>query len=506
MDPVSKAVRRTCDAVCRQCELAAVCAMAPTFLRLGAGRGERRPHPSAEELSSVALVLRGSDPSCSRGLLKAMADPDPARAHAAGCLLASVWWDTPEKIVPFIEAIAEKAGGKSPRPLASYEGQIVRVAALLQPPGLGALLSRPHPVGRAEDPEEVDAYGAIRAIASLLSRELTPAEWAGALEAADPLATRCSFVLREPDEGETLDLFFAARLGGKTAVFYLRRDAAGDERLTSIDAVRVSSILARLFKVFDSDERKCYRLFAKICRYLNKHAEEFSAARLLEGFRSLTKDDLFVLAMYAPNLARLMERQLEWNGLYRLVKYLHNFKGVWPQEPGRASEAHAKVFSHRRKLLDLVQGIGRDTFKDFCRTLFRIAAAFHDAPHLSSVMFRLGEVAYFMTALVGLNPKGLEISLEGENPLAYIAYGMQPPSKTPEKRYQRLRRVAERFAGSSPEVNSVRQGLYYMAKTHGFQSEEEFADAMMARSGAARGDGGAAGEGSEADESSAGGE
>ena len=65
------------------------------------------------------------------------------------------------------------------------------------------------------------------------------------------------------------------------------------------------------------------------------------------------------------------------------------------------------------------------------------------------------------------------MSLEGDNPLAFIGYGMQPASEEPEKRYQKLRKHIERFPGG-PLRQAIEQGLSYLARTHDYDDLESF--------------------------------
>jgi hypothetical protein len=137
---------------------------------------------------------------------------------------------------------------------------------------------------------------------------------------------------------------------------------------------------------------------------------------------------------------------------------------------------------------------GKEPFAQLCRAVFRIAESYRAGPASSDLIYKIGEVAYLLTAVQGFNAKGLELSLSGRNPLAFIAYGLQPvapkESGALAYRYRRLSEARARLAatngnGKAHDANvdlvwAIDQGLAYMAATHGFETVEALAKAAAA--------------------------
>ncbi|MHC4393347.1 MAG: hypothetical protein ACYS22_18800, partial [Planctomycetota bacterium] len=432
-----------------------------------------------------------------RELLEVLSSREEELQLIAGCLLAETFWDSPERLVRLLEGIAAK--GPMARKLTSFEEHVMRAAALLQDPAVPPLLRGRYQLRRGD--REVSVYEAIRLVTRLIGGEM-PAVWfTEAVAEEDRAGFEASFVLREKagggdragfeasfvlrekagggDESSVagaLDLFFSARARATSAVFYYRRGGHGKQAIVAIDAIRPDSLLKRMFKVFHTDQLKTHRLFAKIARFLNNGFKGLDKKMLWEGLKQLTKEQQIVLALYAPRLGKYIEKRAKFPGLYRLSKFLHR-NVTDKKDEGKA--AHEKVFEQREIVSGILEVYGRETFKKFCRYVFRIAEATPQGPQWSDLIFKIGEVGYFLTAVEGFNPAGLELSLRGKNPIAFIAYGMQPKAKTgPERRLVRLQEVRSRFR-SEPDsevrddlLHAIDVGLTYLAWIHGFDDIE----------------------------------
>ncbi len=515
----------SCRDACPACPYFAVCPVGPVFLEAEARPGERRRHPQGKTLGAFLERLRTVSSRWERDVLQAMADPDEGKALVAGCLLAEGLFDEPDRMHRLLEGLATRAGHAASAaapgdvvrggPGKRLEDQLLRASAFLQDPSAAPYLGAPFRLARPD--REVTAYEAVRLTTRLLAGDLSPAEWwASAVHPDDRPAFEASFMLRDvPGEGRGLDLFFSARAGGRSSVFYLRRDAEGKQAVVPIEGVRPDSLLKRVFKVFEGDARKCHRLFAKICRHFNNDFKRIDKRSLWEGLKQLPRDDMVSLSIYAPKLAKYIEKRADFVGLYRLVKFLHRTRAHGEDET--ATTAHANVYLHRESFLGVFEHVGKERFKDLCRAIFRMAETYRPHPAMADIIFKVGEVAYFLTALMGLNARGLEVSLEGTNAMAFIAYGLQPASERPELRYRRLMKARARVeampageapgdgltesgsdAGSGPDgtespgsagkastrrdlLESIDLGLAYMAAMHGYESVEAFTTSMDAR-------------------------
>ncbi len=513
---------------CAGCPYFAVCPVAPLFIQTEAPPGGRKLHPHAPVLARFLGELRRAAAEPEAELLSAMGGPDEGAALVAGCLLSQLYWDDPEPMRALLEGI--NARGPRARPLSTLEEQIHRSAALLQDPAVPPLLRGRFRLRRPE--REVTAYEAVRLVTRLLGGEAPAVWWTDAVAPEDRGAFEASFQLREKalsDESTSgsgaLDLFFTARAGTRSSVFYYRRDGHGRQAVVPIESVRPDSLLKRLFKTFDTDAKKTHRIFAKIARYLNNGYKGLDKRMLWEGLRSLDREQLIVLALYAPRLAKYIEKRAQFPGLYRLTKFLHqnvaddtdtgapekdasgvHAPGAGPAAgaaaaPGRRS-ADEKVFERRELVGTIIETYGKETFKEFCRYVFRVAEAYRPGPAYSDLIYRIGEVAYFLTAVEGFNPKGLELSIGGKNPLAYIAYGLQPPAKEPRRRLKRLLDARAQFAsegtrnGAAAEIlAAIDRGLEYMARIHGYRSAAEMERAVAAAAAGASAGAGASGGG-----------
>lgn len=476
---VIAAAREACEA----CPYAGVCPVAPLFIQTEAPPGGRKPHPHGRTLALFLERLRSVAARPERELVEAMGGEDEGAALVAGCLLAQHYWEDPEPVRRLLDSI--NARGPQARSLSGFEEQLQRAAALLQDPAIPPLLRGRFRLARPD--REVTAYEAVRLVSRLVGGEMPSVWWHDAVAAEDRGGFEASFQLREKDSGSSeeshsghgsLDLFFTARAGKRSSVFYYRRDATGKQAIVPIEGVRPDSLLKRLFKVFDTDLKKTHRVFAKICRYLNNGYKGLDKKMLWEGLKRLEREQLIVLALYAPRLAKYIEKRAKFPGLYRLTKFLH--QNVADEEangdgPRRAS--HEKIFERREQVGSIIETYGKETFKEFCRYVFRIAEAYRPSPAHADLIFRIGEVAYFLTAVEGFNAKGLELSLAGKNPIAFIAYGLQPRAKEPRRRFERMqkaRAAAGGAEGANGIVGAIDTGLAYMARIHGFNDVREF--------------------------------
>jgi hypothetical protein len=273
--------------------------------------------------------------------------------------------------------------------------------------------------------------------------------------------------VRDPGGG-AIDIFFPYRHGKKRSYLYLRRDPGNAESLASIDKIRVDSLLYRMFLVFGTDEMKTHRVFKELCRHVNVRAGKFNVNHVLSGFERLSRDDLLLLGIYAPSLARAVGHYVGNEDFHHLVKLLYTLRGEGDDE-GRP--AHENVLAHREAWLEGVEIVGAEMVKGVFSLLFRLNASYSKRAYTTPTYLKIGEVAYLLTAVSGWNPKGLEIELKQmKKPLAAVAYGLQPPSKWSRVRVGKLRRTLER----AREVRAVRvaraveQGMRYMAVLHGF--------------------------------------
>jgi hypothetical protein len=504
--PVIQAAREACPA----CPYYAVCPLAPVFLQTEAPRGERKPHPHGRTLEMFLSRGRTSSANFERDLLGAMSGADEGLALIAGCLLAQQHWDEPARLVSLLETIndrAARAAGRSSerRELTPLEEHLQRAAALLQHPDVPRLLSAEARLKRPD--REVTVFEAMRLMSRLIAGEPPATWWLNAVHPDDRPAFEASFVMRDKGAGDdsltagSLDLFFSARAGSRSLVFYYRRDAATmKQALLAVTSVRADSLLKRLFKVFDTDRKKTHRLFGKICRGLNNGYKDLDKKMLWEGLKQLEREHLVILALYAPRLGKFVEKRAKFAGLYRLVKFLHlNVESEAPSEhresggahrsdgEGRsetgAKKAHEHVFDRREQVGTILETYGKEPFLKLCRALFGIAEAYRPGPDSADIIYKIGEVCYLLTAVEGFNPKGLEVSLAGRNPLAFIAYGLQPAAPKeagPGRRYRRMvearARVEQREASNGDAdqkrelLRAIDQGLLYMAKIHGFET------------------------------------
>src|SRR5262249_814502 len=172
-----------------------------------------------------------------------------------------------------------------------------------------------------DDEGRLFQYEAVAALAYLVGLRRPGTKWIAELEAGALGPFRATFATRDPGGG-AIDLFFPYRRGKKGSYLYFRRDKDGNESISSVDKIRTDSLLSRVFTVFDTDEKKTYRVFKEICRHLNVRAGRMNADQVLAGFEKLGRDDLLILGLYAPALARAVGHFLGVEDYHLLVKLL----------------------------------------------------------------------------------------------------------------------------------------------------------------------------------------
>lgn len=466
-----KEARATCSA----CPLYHVCPLAPLFLQTNAL--PRPEHPHKRTLAAFLLRLRELTTEPQRQLLEAMASNDEPLALVASCMLAVSLWDNPGRLRQLLTSIRDKS--TTPRQLSPLENHLQRAGALLVDKRTTNLLVGTYRMHRGE--REASVYEAMRLVTRLIAGE-PPEVWLEtAVSSEDRAGFNASFVLRQigaDAKTSSLDLFFTARAGSKSSVFYYRRSHRGTQSINPISAIRPDSLLQRLFKVFDTDARKTHRLFAKIARYLNNHYRDLDKHKLWQGLQQLSREHQIILSLYAPKLAKFVEQRAQLPGLYRLTKFLHRHLRT-TEAPEDSS--HSKLFQDRAQVASIMELYAKDAFKDFCRHVFRISESFKPSAATSDLIFRIGEATYYVTAMAGLNAAGLEFGLQGANPMAYIAYGLQPVSKNPRRRWLRLQSVRARLVDADAPaglVEAVDQGCLYMAAMHGHEDVDAFRAAL----------------------------
>ncbi|MDF1661475.1 MAG: hypothetical protein P1V97_06865, partial [Planctomycetota bacterium] len=271
-------------------------------------------------------------------------------------------------------------------------------------------------------------------------------------------------------EEDVIAMFFPYRRGNKRSYLYVIRNDEGQEFITSIDKQPISEVLDNLFAVFDDDERKTFRIFKEICRHINVRAGKYNADLILEGFRRLKREDLFLLAIYAPSLARAVGHFLELNRFDLLIKFLYRLRSDSDRRGGEVVTAHEKIFDKREEWAQVREVVSDQVCREFFKLLFRLNASYNQRVYTTNTFIKLGEAAYLLTALSGWNPRGLDLELKSRKALAYIAYGLQPPDKWSAIRARKFGRVMERLEDDKELWRSVEIGARYMADLHFYPS------------------------------------
>lgn len=499
-DPLQADVRRVVTELrelCGACAYRRICAFAPVKLQI-----ERRAKHGAEHRHQPVLRrglqrLEKLGGEWEAALVRQLAGREKD-ALLAACLLAERWRKHPKGARRLIEYTAERCDvdrlkaelaetpsretvglqpGQGIDPAAlqerAFRGQVLRLGAFFADPDVLGALQEILVLG-PDDDGRLDQNEAVAVLALLIGRKMPAERWIKGLEKDAKGPFRATFASRDPGNGG-LDLFFPYRRGKRRSYLYYRREADGSERVSSVDKVRIDSLLHRLFVVFHSDEMKTHRVFKELCRHVNVRAGRYNVDHVLAGFNRLDRDDLLLLGIYAPALARAVGHFLGIAGYHRLIKFLYALRS----ESGRRGEekvtAHEKVIQNEPTWNGLVAELGPDLIKSVFTVLFRLNASYKRRPYTTPTYLKIGEVAYLLTALAGWNPKGLELELkQGKKPLAFVAYGLQPPGKWSRVRVGKLHRAHDRALDGSDEAltRAVEQGMRYMALRHG---KEDFA-------------------------------
>lgn len=478
---------------CGQCRYRRICAFAPVKFQTEVQKEKRSVHRHEKILKDGLRKISRLDGDWENALV-AMLTGREKDALLAACLLSIAWKKRPASLVKLInytqercdvdglkadlaEASSADATGLQPGQgidpdalqCRMFRGQVIRMASFSTHDevlkSMQDLL-----VLNADDDGRLFQYEAVGVLGLLVGRQLPPDRWIKGLQKDIKAPFLATFATRAPGNGG-LDLFFPYRRGKRRSYLYLRRDPQGGERLSSIDKIRVDSLLHRMFLVFKSDTMKIHRIFKELCRHLNVRAGEYNVDHVLAGFERLERDDLLLLGFYAPALARAVGHYIGKQEFHRLVKFLYGLR----TESGRRGEAvaaHEKVVQAREEWEALVEQLGKQTIKEIFSVLFRLNASYKKRVYTTTTYLKIGEVAYLLTAMAGWNPKGLEIELkQARKALAFVAYGLQPPGKWSRIRVGKIRRAYERLldGGKTTLERGCEQGMRYMAALHGFE-------------------------------------
>jgi hypothetical protein len=493
LDAAERDVRRVVGElreVCGACGYRRICAFAPAKLQVEVKADPKSRHRHAKVLADGLERLRAIEGNWERGLVRMLAAREKD-ALLAGCLLSQAWRRDPSPLQELIRYTVERCDvealkaaaadrpegqplkpgeGVDPEALQTrmFRGQVLRLASFFPDEDVLKAMQDLLVLDADED-NRLLQYEAVAALALLIGRSLPGTKWIKALERDAPGPFRATFAARDPGGG-AIDVFFPYRHGRKRSYLYLRRDPGNAESIASIDKIRIDSLLYRVFLVFGTDEMKTHRVFKELCRHINVRAGKYNVNHVLAGFERLSRDDLLLLGIYAPALARAVGHYLGSKDYHQLVKLLYQVRG---EGDDRGAPAHAKVLEQREAWDEVVRAVGVETVKGMFALLFRLNASYSKRAYTTPTYLKVGEVAYLLTALSGWNPKGLEIELkQGKKPLAAVAYGLQPPSKWSRLRVGKLRRALDRAKDGERDsfARAVEQGMRYMALLHGFDS------------------------------------
>lgn len=478
--------------LCGRCRYRRICGFAPVQYQIERGRDEKAKHRHHDVLEEGVRRLE-QVPGWDKALLAIMAEREKD-ALLAGCLLATAWRKKPERLARLVEYTAKRcdverlkeeaqeqseAGlqpgqGIDPEKIRArmFRGQVLRTIAFAREESAIKKI-RDLLVLAPDDEGRLFQYEAVAALAYLVGVKRPGGKWIEELESAALGPFRATFGARHPG-GDAIDLFFPYRRGKRRSYLYFRRDREGKESVSSVDKIRIDSLLSRIFRVFDTDERKTWRVFKELCRHLNVRAGKMNADQVLEGFDKLPRDDLLLLGMYAPALARAVGHFTGVADYHHLVKLLYKLRGESGRRGGPRVAAWEKVVDAREEWAALAGALGADFVREVFALLFRLNASYTRRVYTTDTYIKIGEVAYLLTAIAGWNPKGLDQEIKKtRKPLALIAYGLQPPDKWSSLRVKKLARAKERVADKHDLVRAVEVGMKLMARFHGYESWQE---------------------------------
>ncbi len=496
---------------CGACRYRRICGFAPVAFqvqRVGGGESARHSHHAVLKAGVARLE---KVPGWHKSLLAVLAEREKD-ALLAGCLLATAWARKPEKLARLVEYTASrcdveklreeqreekpeahseddeaddddrpgmpKLGAIDPEKLRArmFRGQVLRLISFARDPDQLKHIKDLF-VLASDDEGRLFQYEAVAALALLVGLERGGDKWISELEAKALAPFRATFASRDAGDG-AIDVFFPYRRGKRRSYLYFRRDKDGTQSISSVDKIRIDSLLYRTFKVFDSDEKKTFRVFKELCRHLNVRAGRMNADQVLAGFERISRDDLLLLGMYAPALARAVGHFIGVEDYHLLIKFLYKLRAESGRRGGPRVPAHEKVAPAREEWAVLRGGLGEEFVKEVFALLFRLNASYVKSSYTTDTYIKIGEVAYLLTALAGWNPKGLELELKKHRkPLALIAYGLQPPDKWSAIRAKHLAHAGEKVQDDPALVRAAEVGQRYMARSHGFETFAQLRDA-----------------------------
>jgi hypothetical protein len=498
---------------CGACAYRRICGFAPVAYQIRRsrdGEGARHAHHAVLKAGVARLeAIKGWH----KALLALLAEREKD-ALLSGCLLATAWAKRPDKMQRLVEytasrcnvpklreeAAAEKPASHSedddhdsespkrhdfgaidPEKLRArmFRGQVLRALSFGRSPddlrSIKDLL-----VLSSDDEGRLFQYEAVAALALLVGTKRPGAKWIGELESKALATFRATFGARDAG-GSAIDIFFPYRRGKRRSYLYFRRDGQGVESIVSADKIRTDSLLYRTFRVFDSDEKKTWRVFKELCRHLNVRAGKMNADMVLAGFERLQRDDLLLLGMYAPALSRAVGHFIRVEDYHLLVKFLYKLRAESGRKGGPRVPAHEKVAQAHDEWRSLRGALGEEFVKEVFALLFRLNASYLKSSYTTDTYIKIGEVAYLLTAAAGWNPKGLELELKKpRKALALIAYGLQPPDKWSTIRVKHLARAREQVGDDADLVRAAEIGCRYMAKSHRFETFADLEEAALA--------------------------
>ncbi len=453
---------------CDQCPYLKTCTLAPVALRVDIENQDREAHPHAHKLQKYVDSLQGKYPKDWRQRLVDVLDDEDDATLLAGCILWQGLADDPEAALDFVRSAAERELGPRQR------GPLLRIACGLGGEAYEWAQENLYPED-PEDPEDGLPFRAGSFFLQLLLTRASGADWERDCRNASSYVYARSFAIRDIDpSSSSLDLFAEVEESGEVRLFYFRRDIHGHASLSPVTKIRIDSLLRQVFKVFASPESKSTPLFADICEYTDLNVDVYERRLMSRGLAALPEDDVFLLASRSEQLAAKVEEHQKVPGLAKLVAVSHQCL-LEGEEKGRIDQV---LFERRKQVREAYAHTGEETFKKLCKAIFRLADASRRLADAEQTTPRLAEIWYYMTALVGLNGQGILKALGGENPKAYLAFGLMPPVPDPRDNFKRMVAVLKEEKLKKRVRISVDQGLRHMAAQHGFDDPEAFAEAL----------------------------
>ncbi len=513
-----KAVRKIVGELreaCGACPYRRICGFAPVAFQIRRVRHEEKARHGHHAILKAGVARLDEVPGWHKAILAILAEREKD-ALLAGCLLATAWAKEPKRLGRLVEYTASrcnveklreeqrdekpethseddeapedeprkgvlKLGAIDPEKLRArmFRGQVLRLIAFARDPEQLRLIKDLF-VLSSDDEGRLFQYEAVAALALLVGMQRPGNKWIQELESKALAPFRATFGSRDAGDG-AIDVFFPYRRGKRRSYLYFRRDKQGGESITSVDKIRTDSLLYRTFRVFDSDEKKTWRVFKELCRHLNVRAGRMNADQVLAGFERIERGDLLLLGMYAPALSRAVGHFVGVEDYHLLVKFLYKLRAESGRKGGKRVPAHEKVARAREEWDALRGGLGEELVKEVFAQLFKLNASYVKSSYTTDTYIKIGEVAYLLTALSGWNPKGLELELKkGRKPLALVAYGLQPPDKWSAIRVRHLQAARDKIEDDADLVRAAEVGMRYMAQSHGYNSFEQLRGAAEA--------------------------